>query len=132
MNKRIVTGHFDHSLLLRLGGSPQVKPVRILRIDKAWEFAVTQFIETTPADGLKIIAALNNLPFAGPMRCHIPAFGLELLLNETQVFACSICWQCNNVFILNQGERGGITFDGQSPEGQALLEWFKSAFSQTA
>lgn len=77
-----------------------------------------------------MIEALNHLPFAEPMRCHIPAFGLELLLRGVQTFACSICWQCNNIFIISNKERSGITFDGSSVEAQRLLERFRSAFDE--
>lgn len=130
MNNKIEVGSFDVCLLLQfVGSSIHGKPVKTVQVSNGWEFDVFNYVEMNTSDGLEIIRAISQLPYGEQMRCHNPSFGIELLNNGEQVFLCSICWGCNNIFVLNNGMQDGITFDSTSEEAKHLFDKFKLAFN---
>jgi hypothetical protein len=55
------------------------------------------------------------------MRCHIPPFGLRFYIGKKLLIEGSICWECNNIFVEENGEDLAYTFDAQHPYSQELL-----------
>lgn len=131
INERIEVEHFDKCVLLTFGSVLFNEPLRQVKTStsRGWEYDVINYVEMNAEDGNEIIQLINNLPYGEPSRCHNPRFGVELLEDENQVFVCSICWQCNNIFTMNKGISSGLHFDSLSAEASLLLDKFRFAFN---
>lgn len=55
------------------------------------------------------------------MRCHLPPFGLRFYAGNKLLVQGSICWQCNNISVEENGEDLVYEFDGLHPNSQRLL-----------
>jgi len=129
MNIKIEAEQFNKCVLLQFGSLMFNKPLRQVTTSRSFDFDVINYVEMNVEDGNEIIQLINSLPFDEPSRCHNPAFGVELLQGEKQVFVCSICWSCNNIFIINNGVQGYVDFDSQSTPAGKLLDKFRFAFN---
>lgn len=65
-----------------------------------------------------------------PAACHEPAFGIKFFSKNKTIMHVSICWQCNNIIVVEPTLKSNVTqgFDGESKAGQKLLEEFKRTF----
>lgn len=65
----------------------------------------------------------RSLPEADQARCHMPVFGLYMMVGPNiQIHTrASICWQCNNIIVAEKDARKSYGFNSQSNEGQALF-----------
>lgn len=128
---KIEVEQFDKCVLLQFGSLIFNKPLRQVKTAESsgFEYDVINYVEMNVENGNEIIQLINSLPNGEPARCHIPRFGLELLESENQIFVCSICWQCNNIFIMNKGISDSLNFDSQSAEANVLLDQFRFAFN---
>jgi hypothetical protein len=59
--------------------------------------------------------------------CHYPAYGVKFYSRGKLVLYASLCWECDNIILLEPslGEKQG--FDGDSPAGKRLLELLKTS-----
>ena len=62
--------------------------------------------------------------------CHEPVFGLKFFLKDKTIMHVSICWECNNIVVVEPTLKSNATqgFAGASKAGQKLLEEFKRTF----
>jgi hypothetical protein len=126
---KIEVEQFDKCVLLQFGSLLFNKPLRQVNTAKGFDFGVINYVEMNVEDGNEVIQLINRLPYEDPARCHNPGFGVELLEGEKQIFVCSICWQCNNIFIKNNGVQSFVHFDAQSTQASKLLDKFRFAFN---
>jgi hypothetical protein len=63
----------------------------------------------------------RQLPPDEQMRCHSPPFGLRFYRGRELLVQGSVCWECNNIFVEENGEDLAYTFDGQHAYSQQLL-----------
>lgn len=129
MNKKIEVEQFDKCVLLQFGELILNKTLRRVKTSDGLEFAVIDYVEMNAEDGIEIVKIINALPYEEQSRCHSPLFGLELLKDENQVFVCSICWKCNNLFFMNNQISSFLGFDAKSKEAKLLFNKFKIAFN---
>lgn len=62
---------------------------------------------------------------AEPMRCHLPRYGLRFHGPELALEA-ALCFRCNNVSIIKNGEHAWATFDGEAAAARELLSIMRS------
>jgi hypothetical protein len=63
----------------------------------------------------------RQLPPDEQMRCHNPPFGLRFYRENELLLEGSVCWECNNIFVRENGEDLAYRFDGQHAHSQQLL-----------
>lgn len=63
----------------------------------------------------------RTLPTDEQARCHIPAYGVRFFADNIMILQASICWECNNIWMLIGEERTSYHFNGQSEPAQRLL-----------
>lgn len=63
----------------------------------------------------------RQLPLDEQMRCHNPPFGLRFYLGNKLLVQGSICWDCNNISVEENGEELVYTFDGGHKHSQKLF-----------
>jgi hypothetical protein len=72
----------------------------------------------------------RKLPPDEPMRCHTPPFGLRFYGGNRLLVQGSVCWRCNNIFVEENGEDLGYSFDGQHEDAQQLYALLKQIIDQ--
>ena len=70
----------------------------------------------------------RQLPFAGQMRCHIPPFALRFFQNNQMVLHASICWMCNNIWVIQDNKHYTIEFDARADVSRQLFLLLKTCF----
>lgn len=65
-----------------------------------------------------------------PASCHEPVFGIKFYFKNKTIMHASICWECNNIVVLEPTLKSNATqgFARESKAGQKLLEEFKRTF----
>lgn len=63
----------------------------------------------------------RQLPPDEQMRCHIPPFGLRFYVGNKLLVQGSVCWDCNNIWVEENGEDLVYTFDGGHKSSRQLL-----------
>jgi hypothetical protein len=72
----------------------------------------------------------RQLPPDEPMRCHTPPFGLRFYAGNQLLVQGSVCWRCNNIFIEENGEGSGYSFNGQHEDSQKLYALLRQIIDQ--
>ncbi len=104
---------------------PPVNAVEIIRLSEMAEKTLAPSVRVDGELAQNIADLFRRLPFAGQMRCHIPPFELRFFNGQKQVLHCSICWECNNIWILEGKTRRTIEFDAKADVSQQLLQLLK-------
>jgi hypothetical protein len=73
----------------------------------------------------------RQLPPHEQMRCHNPPFGLRFFRKNKLLVEGSVCWECNNIFVEENGEDFSYTFDGQHARSQQLLTLLEQIAGQS-
>jgi hypothetical protein len=73
----------------------------------------------------------RQLPPDEPMRCHLPPFGLRFYAGNKLLVQGSVCWQCNSIWIEENGEDLGYTFDGEHKHSRQLFALLKKIADQS-
>jgi hypothetical protein len=62
--------------------------------------------------------------------CHYPVFGIKFYFRNGTIMHASICWECNNIVVLEPNLKPNVTqgFAGESKLGRKLLAEFKRTF----
>ena len=63
--------------------------------------------------------------------CHNPVFGIKFFYKEDLIMHASVCWDCNNILLVEPTNLPSQGFAGGSRMGRKLLEEFISAFPKT-
>lgn len=63
----------------------------------------------------------RHLPPAAQMRCHIPPYGFRFYQQGQSVLVASVCWKCNNIWLIVKSEQKLYEFDAQHSIAQELL-----------
>jgi hypothetical protein len=79
----------------------------------------------------KIASLWRQLPADEQMRCHFPPFGLRFFMEDKLLVQGSICWECNNIFVQENGEESAYKFDGLHAHSQQLLSLLKQIADQS-
>lgn len=54
-------------------------------------------------------------------RCHIPPIGSRFLVGETAFLQASVCWECDNIFGIQEGHSVFYAFDSESIPAKRLF-----------
>ncbi|HLO86169.1 MAG TPA: hypothetical protein VK203_14330 [Nostocaceae cyanobacterium] len=79
------------------------------------------FVRVKGETAQQIARLWRQLPPDEQMRCHIPPFGLRFYIGNKLLVQGSVCWQCNNIYVEENGEDLVYEFDAQHPHSQQLL-----------
>lgn len=63
----------------------------------------------------------RDLPSHEQSRCHTPPFGIRFHMADTVILEASICWHCDNIWIVENDEFKGYEFAAHSHPSQTLL-----------
>jgi hypothetical protein len=93
--------------------------------DNHMEFSLFNFSVTNPE---QVVDLWNDLPSDEPMRCFIPGYRLEFFSGEGLIMKAAICWMCNWIEILPEGQikSDWYSFDGTSDVASELLELLRA------
>lgn len=119
---------------------PPVEQVEVLRLGRVrvHGMSIPQDVSRMESDccvrvegeAAQTIAALwRQLPPGREERCHIPAFALRFLAGDEVVLEASLCWRCNNIWIIERGARKYASFDANAPVSKQLLQLLEEAVS---
>lgn len=73
----------------------------------------------------RVAVLWRSLPQAEQMRCHLPRYGVRFLADQF-LFEAAICFECNNISIIDNGKHTWATFDGEAPPARELLTLLRS------
>jgi len=60
------------------------------------------------------------------MRCHNPPFALRFFSGDGLILTASLCWHCNNILIMENGQSKGAKFDGGADVSRQLFRLLDS------
>ncbi|HEX8174641.1 MAG TPA: hypothetical protein VF543_05940 [Pyrinomonadaceae bacterium] len=67
---------------------------------------------------------------SGLAACHNPAYAIKFYSQGKLLVYASICWSCNNIFLITPKLTRTQSFRGYDRRGEQLSEIFDSAFTQ--
>src|SRR5215217_1074617 len=114
---------------------PDVDEVEIVSLGGIHPPQVSGFIDMTVGkSGIKVTNNLceqlctfwRNLIPGEMQRCHTPPYELRFMYKSGGVLRASVCWVCNNIFLDDNGIRGGCTFDSSSKAAKDLLKYIRA------
>lgn len=106
---------------------PEVDAVELvdlkgLQLNRVSEYMrIAPFVRVKGETAQQIARLWRQLPPDEQMRCHIPPFGLPFYEGNKLLVQGSVCWQCNNISVEENGEDLVYEFDAQHPHSQQLL-----------
>lgn len=80
-----------------------------------------RFVRIKKETAQKIAYLWRQLPPGEQMRCHYPPFGLRFYMGNKLLVQGSVCWECNNIFVQENGENLIYEFYAQHPHSQQLF-----------
>lgn len=85
-------------------------------------------VKVTSESAQQIANLWRNLPSSEQMRCHNPPFGLRFFKANQLLVEGSICWECNNIFVNEEGASKTFEFDAENQNSRKLFEICQKAF----
>jgi hypothetical protein len=111
----VALGSFD------LDGTP-VPPQGVISTSEHWQFRVLRENVCSAEQSKTVVDLWNLLPEGSVARCHVPGFGIQLMLQGEVIFIAALCWQCNNISIGGKlADTGWRAFDAASDSAIQLL-----------
>lgn len=117
---------------------PAVHRVEVLRLARKDQYP-TVVRELEAKEGVRVegeialeIAQLwRQLPLAEQMRCHHPPFALRFYEGNTLILTASLCWGCNNIAIIENGQSKYARFAGRAEVSKQLLHLLERLAPET-
>ena len=110
---------------------PRIDKVELqkLKTKEMWFESVeaTKLIEGSEAQAIAALWRTQNYNSFNAI-CHYPVYGIKFYSQGKVILYASVCWECDNILVMEPrlGARQG--FDGGSKKGQELLKVFTGAF----
>jgi hypothetical protein len=79
------------------------------------------FVQVKGETAQQIAHLWRHLPPDEQMRCHNPPFGLRFYMDNKLLVQGSVCWNCNNINVEENGKNLLYEFDAQHPHSQKLF-----------
>lgn len=112
---------------------PRIDKVELqkLKTREMWfeSIEATKFIEGSEAQAIATLWRTQNFTSISAM-CHYPAFGIKFYSRGKVILYASLCWECDNILVMEPTREDRQGFKGGSRKGQELLKVFTSAFPQ--
>lgn len=89
----------------------------------------TKFIEGSEAQAIASLWRTQNLTSISAI-CHYPVYGIKFYSRGKVILYASLCWECDNILVMEPTLGAKQGFKGGSKKGQELLKVFTSAFPQ--
>ncbi len=110
---------------------PRIDKVELqkLKTKEIWfeSIEATKLIEGSEAQAIAALWRTQNYNSFNAI-CHYPVYGIRFYSRGKVILYASVCWECDNILVMEPtlGARQG--FDGGSRKGQELLKVFTGAF----
>lgn len=127
---RRYTGRKDYLPYTR--NLPAVDKVELLKlklIDDRWNGDILATKVLTGADARKVASLWRRQTYtSGLAACHNPAYAIKFYAQGKLLAYASVCWSCNNIFMIKPKLTRTQSFHGYDRRGEQLSEIFDSAF----
>jgi hypothetical protein len=117
INKMVYADNKFEMIQIDLNGSET-----IFTLDEHYANIVSKSVVLTGENAEVVCNLWRQLPKSEPARCHMPVFGLYLIAGTQIHTIASICWQCDNIVLMENGERQLYGFNSHSEAGQQLFQ----------
>ena len=113
---------------------PPIDKVELLKLkltDDRWngEILATKVLKGT--DARKVATLWRRQTYtSGLAACHYPAYAVKFYARGKLLVYASVCWSCNNIFMIAPKLTRTQSFRGYDRKGEQLSEIFESAFTE--
>lgn len=113
---------------------PRVDRVEILKlklVEDEWngEVLATKILEG--AEAQKAASLWRRQTYTSSLAaCHNPAYAIKFYAQGRLLAYASVCWSCNNIFMITPKLEMTQSFRGYDRRGEQLEELFDSAFNE--
>jgi hypothetical protein len=114
---------------------PKVDRVEILKLKlagDAWngDILATKVLEGAGAQ--KVASLWRRQTYTSALAaCHNPAYAIKFYSRGRLLAYASVCWSCNNIFMITPNLKMTQSFRGYDKKGEQLSDLFDAAFSTT-
>lgn len=111
---------------------PHIDKVELLKlklIEDRWngDILATKFLTGTEAQ--KVASLWRRQTYTlNISACHNPAYAIKFYSRGKLLAYASICWSCNDIFMIMPALTGTQSFEGGDKKGEQLSEIFTSPF----
>lgn len=118
---------------------PEVDAVEIVSLHAVGSSRVSDYMENAveaprvriEGESARVLAGLwRSLEPGRSARCHFPPVGFRFISDDTTVVAASVCWRCNNLYVLQGRAKRLFAFDAECESAQQLLSLARSAIGE--
>jgi hypothetical protein len=111
---------------------PAVEKVELLKLTQKndhWNGEISDTKTFKGAEAHKIASLWRRQTHTSSVAaCHEPAYGIRFYARGKLIAYASICWSCNNMFLLAPKSTRTQSFQGYNKRGEQLSEVFRLAF----
>ena len=108
-----------------------LKGIQLHRVKEYMRAKDTPYVRVIGETAQQIAHLWRQLPPDQQMRCHIPPFGLRFYVGNKLLVQGSICWECNNIWVEENGEDLVYTFDGGHQYSRQLFGLLQKTANQS-
>jgi hypothetical protein len=116
---------------------PRVDRVEFLKLKLAgekeqWDGGILATKVLNGAEAQRIASLWRRQTYTSSMgACHNPAYAIKFYFRGKLLAYATICWSCNNIFMITPKLTMTQSFRGYDRKGERLSELFDSAFRET-
>lgn len=101
---------------------PDIDAVELLDLSEYMRITKdTPFVHVKGETAQQIAHLWRQLPPSKEKRCHAPPFGLRFYVGNKLLVQGSVCWECDNIFVEENGKELRYGFNAQHPYSQQLF-----------
>jgi hypothetical protein len=113
---------------------PRIDKVELLKlklIEDRWNGDILATKVLTGADARKVASLWRRQTYTSALAaCHNPAYAIKFYSQGKLLVYASVCWSCNNIFLITPQLTETQSFRGGDRRGEQLSEIFDSAFTE--
>lgn len=110
---------------------PRIDKVELqkLKTKEIWFESIegTKLIEGSEAQAIAALWRTQNYNSFNAI-CHYPVYGIKFYSRGKVILYASVCWECDNILVMEPTLGGRQGFNGGSKKGQQLRKVFTGAF----
>lgn len=112
---------------------PQIDKVELLKltlVEDRWSGDILAIKILEGASARKVANLWHRQSYtSGLAACHTPAYAIKFYSKGKLLAYASVCWSCNNIFMITPKLTITQSFRGYNRKGEQLAEIFESAFT---
>ena len=113
---------------------PTIDKVQLLKlklIGDQWNGDILATKVLKGADAQKVASLWRRQTYTSALAaCHNPAYAIKFYSQRKLLVYASVCWSCNNIFMITPKLARTQSFRGYDRRGEQLSEIFDSAFTE--